>query len=854
MASVNKPTDVKQKEADVNRKLQIYGIINAFQIGKVPSNDQIDVALNSFLESRALANPSKKLSSEGRELVADFKDVVTQAKKLLLSKNDGNLLQDFIWQTQQFDPNSVSAPNAPVDKDTAKQHGDKALEGLRTLGTLIITNGQFRKLLNDATILLRDIAGDAASNAANKLRPSGEDIAQIDRPADDNVWHDAPDLSKENVRSQFQSVYKSNPAQDAKGVVASGAQAAHQSDGSAGDRINAAQNAASNATGQVTANVDPETRESTKQTAQEYRARTRQYLSKKMPEERRDQTIWRLKKMVVECQQHPDYNQAISTLLDLAEQYGSHSRSIAAGGTGTVKEARSSLAAAEADLKTLIERFANGTSSDDLWSSINTIYEDADKDPELKGWFKSLDTYIRKCLQQQGYVMEDASNEEWHRLYDHGNYLLREKYRSHTDRVVDEIKFLADQFDRDPQNKAFATSLQKLFNDLGTDENGKAAFKPHLIKDLTEVIIPAAFERVAYIPIPRIEYSDPEVDAVVENLVLESDNFMPNVLEVASDNYFRWGRKKIASKNKNSIDVKVTGIQMDLRDVSFYVKRKQGFPSITDTGVANIKMGGDGFCFRLKLSTADDKDRQHFFKIDKVDVDVKHLQIKLVKSNHKILFGLFKPIMLKVLRPVIQKTAEKQLKDQFNQFDQLMYQIKQEADRALDEARTDPENAPNIYNRYVNAAQKQMLQGKKKAEAVAADKKVNMAVTKEDSVFPNVHLPGGISSKATEYRELARKGEKWESPVFSIGAASKSSNIPDAPEVTRKPHAVNSNATNGNRTNGNYTNGNYTNGNYTNGNYTNGRTANGKTGPVTGPVTSTGPVTGPVSTTNTVAI
>jgi hypothetical protein len=37
MAAVNKPTDVKVKEADVNRKLQLYGIINAFQIGKVPS-------------------------------------------------------------------------------------------------------------------------------------------------------------------------------------------------------------------------------------------------------------------------------------------------------------------------------------------------------------------------------------------------------------------------------------------------------------------------------------------------------------------------------------------------------------------------------------------------------------------------------------------------------------------------------------------------------------------------------------------------------------------------------------------------------------------------------------------------
>ncbi|KAH9886163.1 hypothetical protein F4778DRAFT_484186 [Xylariomycetidae sp. FL2044] len=800
MASVNKPVDVKQKEADVNRKLQIYGIINAFQLGKVPSNDQIDVALNSFLQSKPLASPSKKLSPEGQALVADFKDVVKQAKHLLLSKNEGNLLQDFIWQTQHFDPKSVSTPGAPVDKNTAKQHGDKALEGLRTLGTLLITNGQFRKLLSDASILLRDMAGDAASNAANKVKPSEESLSQIDRPAEDNTWHDAPDFSKDNLKSQFQkNVYKGDPAQDAKGVAATGADAAQQNqpagaiDPHTGAR-NGAQTGRENAKDQIKSKIPDETQESAKKSAAAYRARVKDYLGKKVPEERRDQIIWRLKKMVLECQQHPDYKQAITTLLDLAEEYGKHGRNLATSGAGTAKEARSGLDAAEADLKTLIERFANGTSSDDLWLSIKAIYEDADRDPELKNWFKSLDAYIRRCLQEEGYIMDDASNEEWRKLYDHGNYLLREKYKVHTDRVVEEIKFFGNQFDADPQNKAFAASVQKLFKDLGNDENGKPTFKPHLIKDLSDVIIPGVFENVAYIPIPRIEFSDNQIDAVLENLVLESDNFMPNVLEVASDNYFRWGRKKVAGMNKNSIDIKVTGVQMDLRDVSFYVKRKQGFPAITDQGIANIFMGGDGFSFRMKLSTADKKDKQHFFKVDKVDVEVKHLQIKLVKSNHKLLFGIAKPLMLKVLRPAIQKVAEKQLKDQFNQLDQLMYQVKQEADRASEEARSDPENVPNIYNRYVQAAQKQILQGKQKAQDVSADKKVNVAVTKEDSIFPNISLPGGISSKATEYKELARKGEMWESPVFSIGNASKSHDLPPAPQVTRKPHAVNGQA------------------------------------------------------------
>ncbi|KAI0448845.1 hypothetical protein F5B21DRAFT_88215 [Xylaria acuta] len=812
MATVNKPTDPKQKEADINRKLQLYGIINAFQLGKVPSNEQIDVALNSFISSRALSNPSKRLSAEGRELVADFVDVVKHAQKLLLSKNEGNLLQDFVWQTHQFDVSSVSTPNSPLTKDEARQHGDKALEGLRTLGTLLITNGQFRKLLSDASILIRDMAGDAATNAATKVRPSEDKLNQVDLPADDNTWHEAPNFSKENVKSQLRSAYKSSPGADARDAGNKTLEGARQPDGTLDPRA-AVQAGTGVVSDKINAGTSEEDRQAAKNTAAEYRRRAREYLNKKMPQDRRDQTIWRLKKMVLECQQHPDYQQAITTLLDLAEQYGRHGRSMTTDGAGAIKQTRSAFAAAEADLKTLIERFANGTSSDDLWSSINILYEDADKDPDLRNWFKSMNAYIRKCLQQQGYIMEDDCNRQWHHLYDHGNYLLRERYRSHTDRIVDEMKFLAGQFDQDPQNKAFSASLQKLFTDLGHDENGKPQFKPHLIKDLTEVIIPAAFENVAYIPIPRIEYSDPQIDAIVENLVLESDNFMPNVLEISSDNFFRWGRKKIASKRQNSIDVKVSGVQMDLRDVSFYVKRKKGFPSITDQGVANLFIGGEGFSFRMKLSSADPKDRQHFFKVEKVDVDVKHLNVKLAKSNHKLLFSLFKPVMLKVLRPVVQKTAEKQIKDQFNQLDQTLYLIKREADHALEEAVADPHNAPSVYRRYLDATQKQMLQNKQKAQQAAAkmaDKKVNLAITKEDSVFQSVHLPGGISSKAAQFKELARKGEKWESPVFSIGSSSKSTDIPVAPQVARKLHAVTS--TSPTNTGTQITNGEYTNG------------------------------------------
>ncbi|KAI6708492.1 hypothetical protein PZA11_003112 [Diplocarpon coronariae] len=822
-SAVNRPTNVKQKEEDVNRKLQFYGIVTAFQNGKVPSNEQIDVALNSFLKSRPIAAPSTKLSAEGQALVADFRKVVEQAKDMLLTKNEGNVLQDFIWQSQKISSGGATVPGAPVSKDTAKQHGNEAVEGLRTLGTLIISNGQFRKLLNDATILIRDIAGDAASKVAQKVNPSEDDLDQIDRPADDNTWHDAPDMSAGNIKKQVRSTYnKQAPVhqEDFRAAAGNASEAAHpdgsrdpadtatlahrdqqQSLNSGVDAQAGAQNAAATLKQRASDNVP----EHTKNKGREARDRTKNYWSSKMPEERREQTIWRLKKLVVECQGHPDYLQAIETLLSLAETYAGHASTVSNHATGAVKGAHSddALKLAEADLLLLIQRWANGTSTDDLFESMNNIYRDADQDPELKSWFKNIDAYIRKCLKQQGYIMDDSATDEWNKLYDHGNFLLRDRYRNHTDRIVDEVKFLADQFDQDPVNKKFAASVQKLFTDLGNDKNGKATFKPHLVKDLTEVILPGIFESIRYVPIPRIEFSDPTMDAVIENLVIESDNLMPNVFEIANDNYLRWGRKKVANKSFHSLMVSVAGVQMDLRDVSFHVKKKKGVPTLTDTGIADVFLGGTGLSFKVKLSTAEKEDRQNFFKVNEVAVDVKNFNIKLKQSKHKILFAIGKPVMLKVMRPALQKALEKVIKDKINELDALAYKVKLEADRAIHEAKEDPENAPNIYQRYVNAVQKQLLQGKQKADAVASQTKVNVAMTQHDSIFPNIKLPGGISSKATEYKELGQKGDTWHSPIFKLGSAAASTNIPSAPAIQRKDHSVTSGGIRGSQNIGN---------------------------------------------------
>ncbi len=177
-------------------------------------------------------------------------------------------------------------------------------------------------VVNDATIFLRDIAGDAAQSAANRVNPSEDELRQIDRPAEGNTWHDVP--SRQDIMNQAkgqfnrQKPFNTQEMRDAAGDATqtahpggsrdprdAGHLAAHDQqnntssgmDGAAGAKagINSLKERAS-------ANMPEETKNRGREVAHQ----TREYIDKKLPQERRDQAIYRLKKMIVEIQGHQD--------------------------------------------------------------------------------------------------------------------------------------------------------------------------------------------------------------------------------------------------------------------------------------------------------------------------------------------------------------------------------------------------------------------------------------------------------------------------------------------------------------------------------------------------------------------
>ena len=72
--SVTAPTDRVEQKKDIDRKLRLYGVIQAFSNGRMPDNAQIDEAL-LYVHDHSPMDTSL-LSAEGRELVQDAKNII----------------------------------------------------------------------------------------------------------------------------------------------------------------------------------------------------------------------------------------------------------------------------------------------------------------------------------------------------------------------------------------------------------------------------------------------------------------------------------------------------------------------------------------------------------------------------------------------------------------------------------------------------------------------------------------------------------------------------------------------------------------------------------------------------------
>ncbi|KAK4051695.1 hypothetical protein OIO90_004645 [Microbotryomycetes sp. JL221] len=796
--SVTHPTDPKFKVVDSERKLRFYGVLQALRAGKYPTNEQISETLDYTVNHSPIE--TSNLSSEGQTLIEDFREIIRTAKQIVEEKNADELVQNFLYHTRQVDysKGNLKGITPGVSQDERERDAQQAIEHLRTLGKLIFTNSEARKLLKDFGVLGRDVLADAAVKAGEAARPSEDELARADEPAPSNQWvgpdgtiHDhtqkAPDTGLAEKRAKAQEAKekakaeKDNLVSQAQGHAENIADAADQGQQSnIGQSDQARAEGAANA-GQDQAQAEGEKAKATAKSklnelkakipqeqvdrANEQLDRAKSYAKDKFPEERRDRFIYRMKKVIVENQRHRDYQEAIEFFLDRAENYGKVTKDASAQGGGKLLDVRndSAFRAAEDELRTVLERFANGASMQPIIDAVDQLYKDAEQDEELRNWFRRLDSYVREVLQTPGYIMKEQCDRDGRQLIDDGKRfwdVKNGKYAGHKDNFFDSISTFFTSYADDPLNVQLGNNVKKLTTDLLYDSDGKLAYKPHLVADIKHHILPALATNIGYVPIPRIEYTDDQIDLVIENLTLESANLLPNVIELEARNYFKLSPySEIKDVTKHSFWISFSQIQADLRDVSFYIKRKSGFPKLTDEGQMDVFLGGKGISGKVHLESTGRK--HHVFNVKDVSVKLDSLKLAIRNKRHNILVAMLKPLAQGLIKKGIAKAIEGAIRDGLQQLDAQLADISERVEEAEDE-----EGAGKFTKVKKAFAEKKSEAEQKKEEAKPAGQ--FQITTDRDSRLVNWSGPDSIVDKAAERVDAAKGGDGWKSDAFWV--------------------------------------------------------------------------------------
>lgn len=813
--AVTDPVDKQQKDADVDRKLRFYGVIEAFRDGRYPDNQQIDETLRYVLEHSPV--DVKTLSTEGQRLVQDARDVIETARKIVLEKNADELFQNFLWHTRAVDfSRAKQNPDdlVPVDSEKARRDGQQAVTHLRTLLTLVLTNAETRKLLADFALIGRDLFATGAIKAAEQIRPDQERLARVDEPAPADSFHTSGGRKIQN--SSETPVLEANVAgttiqqhphdefgsgaqiKTDNGDVRSGGQLKDESLGfvdtsvSTGkDRLaDQAQVEGQQLKAEVDNTDDPNEKKDIakqglkdrfvgykdqlmnripqehKDKASEQHERVKNFLADEyFPEERRDQFIFRGKKVIVECQKHDDYQSAVRWLLGYLEEYASHAHTTALNSTNSHSALKDepALNQAFAEIRTLLERFANGRSFNEINERVNVLYDDARNDESLRNWFKDVDAYTRKCLLEPGYVLQPICNTEGSKLRDSGRVFYDEKYKDHFDAVFNSIGTFFSAMGEDPLNARFGQDWARLTKDLLFDSEGALKFKPELWSDIRKVILPAVIDKVGYVPIPRVEYTDDTLDLVLENLTLSGRNLFPNVVTFESHNYVKFSPyNSISDDQHHEITLHFGQIQADMRDVAFYFHKKSGIPKIKDSGLADVLLGGEGLSATVHLASVS-KDPSSVYKVKNVSVKVDTLKFSIRDSKHDTLYNTLRPLATGLVKRQIQKALEDALRTGLEYVDGQLVGVR---DR-MNEAKASDEGSrtkvlQDLFNRKKDEADRA-------SSSKSARNSQFKVVAKRDSVLlPEQGHPSGWVNRQQDRLDAAKEGNDWRSKAFSI--------------------------------------------------------------------------------------
>ncbi|KAE8383337.1 hypothetical protein BDV26DRAFT_251535 [Aspergillus bertholletiae] len=600
-------------QRQLHQKLHSFQMLRALSEGYLPSTDQVIINLRTLLASDILNPRTQDVGSIGRQLIRDCRIWIQVFIELLRDKNSDDKLQEFLWYLPRsratLDRGQVSQHASYVK---AKQDTKAAYDSLRTVGSLLLTNADFRLFVDDLTTVGRQIFSDTAYFLSDTSKQVGEQIKPLQEEVDALQGAGADEGQAPSSEELCQQVTQ------------------------------VAETAGNGAA----------------RTGQEAIKIAKEHLG----EQEQDTLIYRLKQAVLKLRERSDYSDSVATLATLVQHYVKTYAVAASDAIATAEEefeVNEDLKLAMQQFWTLVQSVGDAEQWKILEQRFQQVIQHANKDPEFERLMGELGSSVQQMLTDPKFF--DNAPEKLSELEEKSKQVSSESnLRQDMDAFLEQARRAIRTVSEDTAVTKLIDATNKLYKDAW---DGYYERKGGLPSDILEVFFPVILRTIQYIPIPRLELMAPELDLLLENLIIEPghtvnySSFLPYRLHLTTRNdidILKRHSKRTTTDIKTTFTATVMGLNFSASEFGYWLRTHSGLFRFHDEGIASFYLDKRGIDISLDIEVGRERLEQ-IFTLRGVRVVIHKLDYKVHRSKWKYLLWLTKPFLKHMLRRVMEK-------------------------------------------------------------------------------------------------------------------------------------------------------------------------------------------------------
>ncbi|KAL2808817.1 hypothetical protein BJX63DRAFT_17728 [Aspergillus granulosus] len=718
--------DDTSRQRRLHQKIHSYQMLRALSEGYMPSTEQTIANLRTLLAFDIFSPRNPDLGSVGRQLVRDSRLWIQLLIEFLQAKNADDQFQEFIWHlshgraTVHADQLAERAAHTRAKADTKA-----AYESLRTVGNLLLTNSDFRLLVEDLTIVGRQIFADTALSLSATSQKVGEQL----RPSEE----------------------------DENALSGAGADEGHTQ---SKQELQEAANHVADVAKEGLAETGRDMKESAK---------------KHISGNEQETLIHRLKQTVLKLRERKDYTDSVSVLAQLLQRYATIYANAATDVASTAEEeseVNEDLKQAIQKFWALLQTFGDPEEWQALEQRLHDVLRHANDDPEFQNLASEIGSAVQEMMTNPDSL--DSAPGRIDELKEKSKHVGAESsLRQDVHSFLAQAERALHSIFRDETISKLLATTRKLYKDVSGGYRDRRA---HLPADLLEVFFPLVLRNIQYIPIPRLEISTPEVDLLIENLILEPghtvnfSSFLPYHMRVTTRNdidVLKRHSKKTTTNLKTTFTVSVHGLNVSAAEFGYWLRtHKALFFYLKDQGIASFFLDRRGIDISLDVEVGRERLEQ-IFTLRGVRVRIHKLDYQVHRGRWGFLIWLTKPFLKHMIRRVLEKQIAEQIV-------QAAHALNRELVFARERLRAARIASPHDLFTFVRAVLARLT------PAPDPDIEARVGIDAPGTgVFKNVYAPGSLvklwHEEAIQAHDSIEEGEDtpglhrtWRNTIFDV--------------------------------------------------------------------------------------